>query len=605
MSGHSKWANIKHKKGKSDAQKAKVFTKIGRELQIAVKSGGPDPESNSKLKDVIAKAKAANMPNDNIMRSIKRASGDNANDVMEEITYEGYGPSGVAIIVETVTDNRNRTAADIRHIFDKFGGNLGSTGCVSFMFDKKGLIVIENDGDIEEETLMMDALECGAEDFSADDDAFEITTDPADFSNVRSALEEKGYSFLEAAVSMIPQNYVTLTEEKPLEQIERLIDALEDNDDVMEVWHNWEEAVRINHSQISPAAYERSPVIDNGKLPRRNGALGLFKCNHCLGAIQGKRRGHIRLSITVLCCKMIRIVIRVQQIELLNPDGVGIKQRVLPHYHGVIRGIFCNHIKRPAECGANAFSLSDRIARNSLVRAEHPALRIRKSPVLQFSTSIRLNKIRIRPGAPFYEADILAVLPIGIFKAEQCGRRANTLFVIIFQRKHGAFQLRQTQPMQKIRLILLSVRRAEQPERGTGSEHTRIMSRCDPLIAQLLRFPVKSAEFNHPVACDARVRRAAAKIGTTEIIQHLFSEIGYHIKLVERDFQAFRRPSRFPAVFRNGQLRRQHSHIRAANLPARIPQKHCSHRTIYAAAHRNKHTHKNPPVLNRSHHFTT
>ena len=234
MSGHSKWANIKHKKGKSDAQKAKVFTKIGRELQIAVKSGGPDPESNSKLKDVIAKAKAANMPNDNIMRSIKRASGDNANDVMEEITYEGYGPSGVAIIVETVTDNRNRTAADIRHIFDKFGGNLGSTGCVSFMFDKKGLIVIENDGDIEEETLMMDALECGAEDFSADDDAFEITTDPADFSNVRSALEEKGYSFLEAAVSMIPQNYVTLTEEKPLEQIERLIDALEDNDDVME-----------------------------------------------------------------------------------------------------------------------------------------------------------------------------------------------------------------------------------------------------------------------------------------------------------------------------------------------------------------------------------
>ena len=242
MSGHSKWANIKHKKGKSDAQKAKVFTKIGRELQIAVKSGGPDPESNSKLKDVIAKAKAANMPNDNIMSSIKRASGDNANDVMEEITYEGYGPSGVAIIVETVTDNRNRTAADIRHIFDKFGGNLGSTGCVSFMFDKKGLIVIENDGDIEEETLMMDALECGAEDFSADDDAFEITTDPADFSNVRSALEEKGYSFLEAAVSMIPQNYVTLTEEKPLEQIERLIDALEDNDDVMEVWHNWEEA---------------------------------------------------------------------------------------------------------------------------------------------------------------------------------------------------------------------------------------------------------------------------------------------------------------------------------------------------------------------------
>ena len=242
MSGHSKWANIKHKKGKSDAQKAKVFTKIGRELQIAVKAGGPDPESNSKLIDVIANAKAANMPNDNITRSIKRASGDGANDIMEEITYEGYGPSGVAIIVETVTDNRNRTAADIRHIFDKSGGNLGSTGCVSFMFDKKGLIIIENDGDIEEEKLMMDALECGAEDFSADEDAFEITTDPTNFSEVRNALEEKGYSFLEAEVSMIPQNYVTLTDEKQREQIERLIDALEDNDDVMEVWHNWEEA---------------------------------------------------------------------------------------------------------------------------------------------------------------------------------------------------------------------------------------------------------------------------------------------------------------------------------------------------------------------------
>ena len=241
MSGHSKWANIKHKKGKTDAQKAKVFTKIGRELQIAVKSGGPDPEANNKLKDVIAKAKAANMPNDNIQRSIKKASGDGANDSMEEITYEGYGPAGVAIIVETVTDNRNRTAADIRHIFDKNGGNLGSTGCVSFMFDKKGLIIIENDGEIEEEQIMMDALEGGAEDFSTSEEAFEITTDPAAFSDVRNALEKKGYTFLEADVSMIPQNYVTLTEQKQLEQIERLIDSLEDNDDVMEVYHNWEE----------------------------------------------------------------------------------------------------------------------------------------------------------------------------------------------------------------------------------------------------------------------------------------------------------------------------------------------------------------------------
>ena len=241
MSGHSKWANIKHKKGKSDAQKAKVFTKLGREIQIAVKSGGPDPETNSKLKDVIAKAKAANMPNDNITRSIKKASGDGATDTMEEITYEGYGPSGVAIIVETVTDNRNRTAADVRHIFDKFGGNMGNSGCVSFMFDKKGLIVVENDGDVDEETLMMDALDCGAEDFSADEDVFEITTDPAAFSEVRNALEAKGYAFVEASVSMIPQNYVTLTEEKPLEQIEKLLDALDDNDDVMEVYHKWEE----------------------------------------------------------------------------------------------------------------------------------------------------------------------------------------------------------------------------------------------------------------------------------------------------------------------------------------------------------------------------
>ena len=241
MSGHSKWANIKHKKGKSDAAKAKVFTKLGREIQIAVKSGGADPESNSKLKDVIAKAKAANMPNDNIQRSIKKASGDAAGDMMEEITHEGYGPSGVAIIVETVTDNRNRTAADVRHIFDKFGGNMGNSGCVSFMFDKKGLIVVENDGDVDEETLMMDALDCGAEDFSADEDVFEITIDPATFSEVRDALEGKGYNFLEASVSMIPQNYVTLTDEKALTQIEKLLDAMDDNDDVMEVYHNWEE----------------------------------------------------------------------------------------------------------------------------------------------------------------------------------------------------------------------------------------------------------------------------------------------------------------------------------------------------------------------------
>ena len=241
MSGHSKWANIKNKKGKTDAQRGKVFTKIGREIQIAVKMGGPDPASNSKLKDVIAKAKAANMPNDNIQRSIKKASGEGSNEVIEEITYEGYGPSGVAVIVEAVTDNRNRTAAEVRHIFDKNGGNLGSTGCVSFMFDKKGIIVVEKDDSVDEDTLMMDALDCGADDFSAEDEAYEIVTDPISFSAVRDALEEKGYSFVEAAVSMVPQTYVKLESEEQLAQIEKLLDMLDDNDDVMEVYHNWEE----------------------------------------------------------------------------------------------------------------------------------------------------------------------------------------------------------------------------------------------------------------------------------------------------------------------------------------------------------------------------
>ena len=203
--------------------------------------GGPDPASNSKLKDVIAKAKAANMPNDNIQRSIKKASGEASNEVIEEITYEGYGPSGVAVIVEAVTDNRNRTAAEVRHIFDKNGGNLGSTGCVSFMFDKKGVIVIEKDDAIDEDTLMMDALDCGADDFTSEDGAYEIVTDPVTFSAVRDALEEKGYQFVEAEISRIPQNYIKLSSEEQLAQIERLLDMLEDNDDVMEVYHNWEE----------------------------------------------------------------------------------------------------------------------------------------------------------------------------------------------------------------------------------------------------------------------------------------------------------------------------------------------------------------------------
>ncbi|MBR7062158.1 MAG: YebC/PmpR family DNA-binding transcriptional regulator [Clostridia bacterium] len=241
MSGHSKWANIKNKKGKTDAARGNLFTKIGKELQIAVKAGGPNPDANSKLKDVIAKAKAANMPNDNIMRSIKRASGEGANEIIEEITYEGYGPAGIAIIAECATDNRNRTAAEVRHIFDKFGGNMGTTGCVSFMFDQKGVIVIENDGDKDEDEVMMDALDAGAEDFVPDEDVFEITTAPADFSNVRDALEQKGYNFLEAEVRMVPQSYVKLTDPAQLEQIEKLLDGLDDNDDVMNVYHNWEE----------------------------------------------------------------------------------------------------------------------------------------------------------------------------------------------------------------------------------------------------------------------------------------------------------------------------------------------------------------------------
>jgi len=240
MSGHSKWANIKHKKEKSDAQKGKLFTKLGRELAIAVKQGGPDPASNSKLSDVIAKAKAANMPNESIMRSIKKAAGDMDSENYEQITYEGYGPGGVAIIVEAMTDNRNRTAGDLRHLFDKFGGNLGQSGCVSFMFDKKGVLLIERTEKINEDELMMEALEAGAEDFNGEEEYFEILTDPADFSNVRKFLEEKGYNFLQAEIQMVPQTTTTLTDPKQIEQMNKLIDHLEDLDDVQNVYHNWE-----------------------------------------------------------------------------------------------------------------------------------------------------------------------------------------------------------------------------------------------------------------------------------------------------------------------------------------------------------------------------
>ena len=242
MSGHSKWSNIKHKKEKSDAKKAKIFTKLGREITVVVKAGGPDPDANGKLKDVIAKARSNNMPNENIERCIKKASGELGSANYEEITYEGYGPSGVAVIVETLTDNRNRTAGDVRHYFDKFGGNLGQTGCVSFMFDEKGVIIIANEeGELDEDTVMMDALDAGAEDFNPQEDCFEIMCDPASFAAVRDGLEEKGYSFASAEVEKIPQTTVTLTDEKDIQMMGKLIDMLEDNDDVQNVYHNWDE----------------------------------------------------------------------------------------------------------------------------------------------------------------------------------------------------------------------------------------------------------------------------------------------------------------------------------------------------------------------------
>ncbi|HHV60987.1 MAG TPA: YebC/PmpR family DNA-binding transcriptional regulator [Clostridiaceae bacterium] len=238
MSGHSKWANIKHRKEKSDARKGSVFTKLGRLIAVAVKEGGPDPVSNTKLADAIAKAKSENMPNDTIARSIKKAAGDLDGAVYEEILYEGYGPGGVAIIVEAMTDNRNRTAGDIRHYFDKFGGNLGTSGCVSFMFNKKGVIIIEKTNKVDEDELMMEALELGAEDFNTEDEYFEITTDPADFSKVRQGLENKGYILEQAEISMVPTTYTSLNEEQA-QLMEKLIDNLEDHDDVQNVYHNW------------------------------------------------------------------------------------------------------------------------------------------------------------------------------------------------------------------------------------------------------------------------------------------------------------------------------------------------------------------------------
>ncbi len=243
MSGHSKWHNIQKTKGAQDAKRAAAFTKIAKELIVAVKEGGSaDPAYNSRLATVVTKAKAANMPNDNIKRCLEKAASAGAGDNYESITYEGYGPSGVAVIVETMTDSRNRTAANMRHYFDKYGKGLGASGCVAWSFDKKGVLVIDNeDGDYEEDAVMMDALDCGAADFEAEEEAFTIYTDPDDFNTVTSALEAKGYKFVSAQIEMVPQNYLQLSDPDDIKNMEKMIDVMEDDDDVQNVWHNWEQ----------------------------------------------------------------------------------------------------------------------------------------------------------------------------------------------------------------------------------------------------------------------------------------------------------------------------------------------------------------------------
>jgi len=240
MSGHSKWHNIQNKKGKADAKRANAFTKLARYIAVASREGGADPSYNAALKAAIEKAKAENMPNDNIDRAIKKGSGELDGAAFEEIMYEGYGPSGVAVLVSCLTDNRNRTAPDVRHAFDKNGGNLGTNGSVSFMFDRKGVIAIERNDGIDEDELTMQAIDLGADDFESSDEGFEITTSPDDFNTIRDGLSEKGYIFAMAELSYVPQNTVTLTDEEDIKKMTKLIDMLEDHDDVQEVYHNWE-----------------------------------------------------------------------------------------------------------------------------------------------------------------------------------------------------------------------------------------------------------------------------------------------------------------------------------------------------------------------------
>ena len=240
MSGHSKWNNIKRKKEATDAVKAKIFTKIGREMMVVIKEGGPDPNNNSKLRDLIAKAKANNVPNDNIDRLIKKAAGDSDKNNYEALTYEGYGPNGVAVIVECLTDNKNRTAGNIRHYFDKFGGNLGTTGCVSYLFSEKGIIVIEHEGELEEDAVLEDVMELGGDDMTYSEDSIEIVCDPSAVSNLREGLTAKGYLVTSAEAEEVPSTYVTLTEEESLRKMGLLLEHLEDDDDVQNVWHNWD-----------------------------------------------------------------------------------------------------------------------------------------------------------------------------------------------------------------------------------------------------------------------------------------------------------------------------------------------------------------------------
>jgi YebC/PmpR family DNA-binding regulatory protein len=239
MAGHSKWSNIKHKKGRQDAIRGKIFSKYSKAIAVAVKEGGSDPLSNAKLRDIIAKAKAENMPNDNIERAIKKGAGELGGSNYEEITYEGYGPGGTAIIVETLTDNKNRTAGDVRFIFDKNGGNLGTSGCVSFLFERKGQLMIEKNQNINEDDLMMIALEAGAEDFIVDEEGYEIITDPNDFSTLREILEKEGISFVSAEVAMIPNTETSIGEED-MKKMKKMLDMFDDHDDIQEVYHNWD-----------------------------------------------------------------------------------------------------------------------------------------------------------------------------------------------------------------------------------------------------------------------------------------------------------------------------------------------------------------------------